>query len=130
MPGNVISLPGTKCCGSAIQSSSVFSFHWMWEDWRAGESRPKLGSVPAFRFQTPARLGPVMFRSGCKEWHAAQAPKKMRWPRAALPSAARATEEMANEVKIALAVKQRLLMLVSRLLQRQERDRARVARSQ
>jgi hypothetical protein len=56
----------------------------MSEDLRAGEYRLKLGNLPAFLFHKFARLGPVMFLSGCKEWQAAHAPNT-RCPRGALP---------------------------------------------
>src|SRR5215475_5057779 len=80
MPANVISFPGTTCCGSFIHASSVSSFQTMFDFFKAGEYRVKLATLPAFLFQRLARLGPVIFRSGCKEWQAAQAPNT-RWPR-------------------------------------------------
>src|SRR5262249_10827331 len=80
MPANVISLPGTTCCGSLIHSSSVSSPQTMFEFFKAGEYRVKLATLPAFLFQRLARLGPVIFRSGFKEWQAEQAPNT-RWPR-------------------------------------------------
>src|SRR5882672_748704 len=59
----------------------------MFADLRAGEYRLKLATLPAFRFHKPARFGPVMFWSSCKEWQAAHA-LNTRWPRIELPSAA------------------------------------------
>src|SRR5262249_6138766 len=79
MPGNVISLPGTTCCGSLIHASNVLSSQTMFDDLKAGEYRVKLGRLPAFLFHKLARLGPVIFRSGWREWQAAHAPN-MRWP--------------------------------------------------
>src|SRR5215468_9838980 len=84
MPSKVISFPGIRCCGSLIHSSSVWSFHTMSDDLRAGEYRLKLSKPPAFLFHKFARLGPVMFLSGCKEWQAAHAPNT-RGPRGAFP---------------------------------------------
>src|SRR6185312_9295172 len=70
-------------------ASNVSSFQITPDDFIASEYRGKLAKLPALRFQTSARLGPVMFRLASTEWHAAQA-RKARAPSAASPSAVRA----------------------------------------
>src|SRR5436189_2279148 len=89
MPGKVIVFPGMTCCGFSSHASSVLSSQMMSEDASAGEYRVKLSTVPVLRFQRPARLGPLMFLLGFKEWHAAQFSKTFA-PRDGLPSAAHA----------------------------------------
>jgi hypothetical protein len=56
----------------------------MFEDLRAEEYRLKLVRLPAFLFHNFAKLGPVMFLSGCSEWQAAHA-ANTRCPRVEFP---------------------------------------------
>src|SRR5579864_2544178 len=71
MPGKVIVVLGTRAFGDLIQVSRVFASQLMPDAFSAGEYRSKLARLPAFRPQTPVRLGPVMFRSARREWQAA-----------------------------------------------------------
>src|SRR5258708_18204297 len=86
MPGTFIRLCGMNCAGFASHLSSVCAFQTTSEDLRAGEYRSKLLRPPALRSHTSARLGPVMLRSGCTEWHGAQT-RKLLTPRWASPAA-------------------------------------------
>src|SRR6266566_375628 len=53
------------------------------------QERQQVGALPALRFHTSARLGPVMLRLGSSAWQATQAPNA-RWPRPASPFTAQA----------------------------------------
>src|SRR5882672_8002419 len=66
-------VPGRKPSGLLNHLSSAPSVHVISECFMASEYRANPETVPALRFQIPARLGPVRCSPGSTEWQAAQA---------------------------------------------------------